>query len=376
MKVAIDVAQTCVKRAGMGWHADAFAHAIVEQTSPQNVMLYHHFGEWLNQNTHLGTFIDEVDAPFWGMPRLEAANLWKEIQTGNRALPLNPDIVHSTSFMAPRIPDAKLVYTIHDLCFWTHPEFTPESNRVLCQRQLLASLQHADAFHFISQSSRDDFEAILPGFLERKNKLNLVAPSGSRLALHALPKPSPNASDSQAPWLFVGTIEPRKNVDALLDAYSIYAQMTSCPRALVLAGGQGWKSADTHERIAQLQQELPISYLGYIDESKLVELYKSAFAFLYPSHYEGFGLPVIEAMSFGLPCIANPAPSIVEFAEGSSTLIDFVDSRAVAQAMIELEANPKHYGELSTAGTKKAEEFTWKKTATSLVEFYQQILGA
>lgn len=375
MKIAVDVAQTCGERAGMGWHADAIARALVKQVGPASVMLYHHFGDWINPTTRTGSRIEGVEQPFMDMPHPKAAALWQAIQAGTCPLPLAPDIVQSTSFMAPRTPGAKLVYTIHDLCFWTHPEFTSETNRVLCQRQVLAALQYADAFHFISQSSRRDFEAILPGYLERSAKPHLIVPSGSRLTPKARERASPGLPDRQAPWLFVGTIEPRKNVDALLDAYLSYGQRSQAkPRPLVLAGGQGWESAATHQRIAQLQQEHDIQYLGYVDEAKLSELYQNAFALLCPSHYEGFGLPVIEAMSVGLPCLANPVPAIVEFAAGCAKWVDFGDRAMVADTMIELEADELRYKHLEIAGHEKAAEFTWQRTAASLVAFYQQIL--
>ncbi|MBD5780908.1 glycosyltransferase family 4 protein [Pelagicoccus sp. NFK12] len=373
MKVAIDVAQTCRNRAGGGWHADSLARALAEELGKESVILYHHFGDWLNPDTRPGTEIEGVAEPFRAQTREEAREVWREIANGSPP-PLAPDIVHSNSFMAPSVPTAKLVYTVHDLCFWTHPQFTSETNRSVCQKHLLLALQRACAFHFISETTRNDFENLLPGFLERSKKPHVVAQSGCRLE-----PPPPTASANpqkspQSPWLFVGTIEPRKNVEALLDAYVEYAKRQDQPRPLHIIGGQGWESQATHNRISSLSRNNDIRYHGYVADERLKEHYRSAYALLCPSHYEGFGLPVIEAMSYGLPCIANSIPSIREFAEGSIELVDFSDIRSVCSAMLQLESEPERYSERRWQGLKTSSHFTWQRTASTLIDFYHQLI--
>ncbi len=374
MKIAIDVAQTCNARAGCACHADALAHAMAQVVTPSSLQLYHQFGAWTNLSTAAGTHIPGIAAPMAGLSRPQAHALWAAIESGETPLPGAPDIVHSNSFMAPATPGAKLVYTVHDLCFWTLPEYGTPLNRIGCQKHFLQALRRADAFHFISETTRDDFESCLPGWLHESRRPAIVARSGLRLRPAAPPQPAARFADPLAPWLFVGTIEPRKNVEALLDAYERYWQRSPRKRPLLLAGQPGWSSAATHQRLETLARRLPIRYLGPIDDPALAAAYHSAFALLAPSHHEGFGLATLEALAFGLPCVASPHAAAAEFRCNAIRFADFSRPDHAADALLLLEADPAAYAILASQATAAAAPYCWTRTAQTLLDFYETLL--
>src|ERR1700722_19547472 len=150
---------------------------------------------------------------------------------------------------------------------------------------MLNAVHSAAALVFISENSRRDFYRIFPK-AQRVQKLpTVVLPLASRFPNLQEARPSCNSG----PWLSVGALEPRKNYDLLLDAYEIYRRESKIKRHPVLAGGKGWKSEGTWNRIMELQRTGVIQHRGYISDSELQKLYQQAFSFVFPSHYEGFG---------------------------------------------------------------------------------------
>jgi glycosyltransferase involved in cell wall biosynthesis len=373
MRIGLDVAQTCFERHGCGWVADRIATAIGFACPNDEVILYHQFGEWLNWSTSQGTVIGlpNVSAPFMGSSWWDARIAWKRIESGRVNLPGEPEVVHSFSFQAPVVGNARLVYTIYDFSFWTHPEFTTEDNRLNCQRGMLDAMHSADALVFISENSRRDFHTILPK-VQRLQKLpSIVLPLASRFPTLQ----EARASFHPGPWLSIGALEPRKNFDLLLDAYEIYRRESKIKRQLVLAGGKGWKSEGTWNRIKELQRIGAVKHRGYVPDSELQGLYQQAFCLVFPSHYEGFGLPVLEAMSQGCPVISAGNSSLPEVGAGAICYWDGESAATLAGAMLQLERNEENYLRQSKEGLERAGLFSWERTALELRKFYDQVLG-
>ncbi len=232
LRIGFDVAQTCQERAGCGWYADSLARALVAAEPENEYYFYHHFGHWFNEHTDTGTHIDAPGAhsPLEALSREEAAAFWAEVRAGRTPLPGEPDIVHANSYQAPPVGGARLVFTVYDVSYWMHPEFTTDGNRLHCQDGVFAALQRADGFLFISESSHREFDRILPGWLERHGKPWAVTPLGQR------ERPAvENSTDAGTTggdfWLAVGTLEPRKNYETLLDALDLYWSRSAAPPA-------------------------------------------------------------------------------------------------------------------------------------------------
>jgi len=373
MRIGLDVAQTCVERLGCGWVADRIATAVGNICSGDEVILYHQFGEWLNWNTSEGTMVarSNVSAPFMGSSWLSASIAWKKIEAGRTNLPGDPEIVHSFSFQAPAVGNARLVYTVYHLSFWTHPEFTTEANRLSCQRGLLNALRRASALVFISENSRNDFFSLLNCSDRVRALPSAVMPLASRFPGLA----EARAGFSSGPWLSVGAMEPRKNIDLLLDAFENYQSRSNHRRKLCLAGGKGWKTEATWKRIADLQRRGLVEHRGYVSDSELERLYNEAFGFVFPSHYEGFGLPVLESMSQACPVICSKNSSLPEVGGDAVLYWDGTSAETLADSMLELEQDESQYKQLSKSGLDRSRLFSWEKTALELRMFYDRVSG-
>ena len=169
-----------------------------------------------------------------------------------------------------------------------------------------------------------------------------------------------------------GTIEPRKNIGRLLDAYESLPIAIRSRWPLVLCGFAGWKSELLHERIADLERQGSIRYLGYISDTDLPLLYAGARAFIYPSLYEGFGLPVLEAMAAGVPIVYSDAASIPEVAGNAGIMVNPQDTRALANSIAEILENESSRTKLIQAGLQRASRFSWEHCAANTAQIYQQ----
>lgn len=373
MKIGLDVAQTCAERAGCGWHADALSRALVAEGLPRGHQfeLYHHFGDWVNSDTSRGTLIDDrrVSSPLRDMDPAAARKFWHDVATGE-PLPGKPDVVVSFSFHAPKLPHSRLLYTVHDVVFWLYPEFSTESTRLICQREMLQALSRAAGFLFVSESTRREFNLMLPGWLETCGRPHAITPGASRFSSAS----SPRAWSNEAPWLVVGSLEPRKNHACALDAYEIYLARSAYRRPLVFAGGTGWKSEALHPRLKALADRgVPVRWLGYVPDAELAALYQSSFALLAPSWHEGFGLPLVEAMSAGLPALASLRGSLAEVGGEAARYIAAENPEGYAAAMLALEADPGSYARRAEASLVRSHAFSWTKTAKTLLDFIERL---
>lgn len=368
MRIGLDVAQTCVERHGCGWVADRIATAVANVCPTDEVILYHQFGNWLNWDTSKGTVIERpnVSAPFLGSSWVASKIAWKRVEAGRADLPGMPEVVHSQSFQAPFVGSTQLVYTVYDLSFWTHPKFTTEANRLSCQRGMLDALHSAAGLVFISENSRSDFLNLFPLLRERCALPTIVISLASRFPCVAEARQSFVAG----PWLSVGALEPRKNFNVLLDAFETYWNRSKHRRILTLAGGKGWKSESTWKRIADLQRCGMVRHHGYVSDNELARLYREAFGFVFPSHYEGFGLPVLESMSLGCPVICAKNSSMPEVGGEAVLYWDGQSAGTLAEAMLQLEQEQELYRRLSSEGLEGSRRFSWEKSAQALRKFY------
>jgi glycosyltransferase involved in cell wall biosynthesis len=371
MRIGFDVAQTCEPKAGCGWVADLMARALAEEAPKDEISLYHHFGTWLNEDTSKGTHLlqQNITEPFLSLSVAAARELWTAVDSGQGELPGNPEIVHSNCYQAPRVGSAKLVYTVHDVSFWVYPEFTTEVNRLVCQQGVLGAVSRADGLVFVSESTRREFEKMFPGLCHRRNIAAVVAPNASRYLLLSTPR----LEVSSGGWLAVGSLEPRKNYGALLDALERYWPRSKGRRPLTIAGGSGWKSQKLRHRIQELEQRGLVRYLGYVSEERLEQLYREAFALVFPSHYEGFGMPIVEAMSQGCPVITRRNSSLEEV--GGSAALYYNDTvEDLVQWMLNLENSPDLCFERSRLSLAQARKFDWSISARFVLELYHSLL--
>ncbi|HET6770603.1 MAG TPA: glycosyltransferase family 1 protein [Actinomycetota bacterium] len=282
------------------------------------------------------------------------------------------DIVHAPSPAAipPPGPGQRLVVTVHDLAFRVYPSLFPTSWRVLFRLGTRRAVRRADAIITVSQSTADDLVRYARADPAR---IHVVPLAASLLATEVDVDESLERMKVRAPYvLFVGTIEPRKNLVRLIRAYRRATARAGLPHRLVLAGPLGWRPAPLLREIA-VDGPGEILLTGKRTLEELDALYRGAAAFAYPSLYEGFGLPVLEAMARGLPCVVSNTSSLPEVAGDAALVVEPRSISGLATAIERVLTDEGERARLSTAARARAGQFSWEQTARATLKVYESL---
>ena len=296
---------------------------------------------------------------------------------GRPALPTalgETDVVHATNHAAvpPVNPGQKLVVTVHDLAYERFPRAFTRRWRWLYRAGVRAAVNRADALVVPSRSTHDDLVEV--GADPARIHVTPLAPCLARSEI----EPAQVLTRLRVPTpivLNVGTLEPRKNQLGLVRAYRRMVASTGLPHTLVLAGPAGWGTGDLIRELAAPGPGRVIR-TGSLPAEDLDALYRSADAFAYPSVYEGFGLPVLEAMERGVPTVTSLVSSLPEVAGDAAVLVDPTDEVALADALERLLTDPTFADDLRRRGAEHAGRFSWAATARATVEVYRLVSGA
>ncbi len=378
MHIGFDISQTGSGKAGCGYFAHALIRAMLELAPEHRYSLYPSFGDFyfdammplLNpysgRDVHYGPrhLSRETARVFWNGAEVESA-------LGR------PDIIHANNFWClTQLASSRLIYTFYDMGFAVEPAWATEANRVGCFDGVFRSAMVADWVVAISEASRAHYLSVFPHFQE--DRIRVIYPC-SRFADSSAQGKRPKALDAVPTggyWLNVGTIEPRKNQRRLVEAYARYLAMGGTPMPLVLAGGKGWLMENFQEHLSELGIGAQIVMTGYVSDDELIWLYRNCYANLYPSLFEGFGLPVLEGMQFGAPTLTSNSTSIPEVAGDAAILLAPEDIEGWAQAMLRLDGNRLERDQLSASALMQARRFDWKHSAVALLQLYEVALAS
>lgn len=287
----------------------------------------------------------------------------------------NVDIVHSNTFAGPALKRKKLVSTIYDATVITHPECHSKANVTRCKKGIEESIRNARAIIAISEHTKKDL-------VER-----LGAPPGMITVTHLAAGPEfhevNEASSLEAVRqkyalprnyiLFMGSLEPRKNVKTLLSAYASLPGKVKNEFSLVIAGAKGWLNSDIPGMVNELGIEKRTVFTGYIEKEDMSAVYSAGSVFVYPSLYEGFGLPVLEAFACGTPVITSNTSSMPEVAGDAAILVDPSDPAEFASALEGLLMDEGRRREMKGRGFKRAALFSWEKCAKETIAVYEKV---
>ncbi len=282
------------------------------------------------------------------------------------------DAYHAMAFVGPLFGAPPTVVTVYDLSFIHAPERLPALRRLYLRWLTAITARRARRVIAISHSTARDVAATFSIPIER---IDVAAPGVDLDRYRPLP-PADIAAFRAANglpdrfWLFVGTLEPRKNLVTLLEAYAGLSMAERLP--LVLAGGKGWDYAPIFEAVERLGLNEAVRFPGFVATDDLPLWYNSAEAFVYPSLFEGFGLPVLEAMACGAPVIVSDASSLPEVAAQAGLCLPPQDAPAWTEALRRAAGDADWRRAASEAGQREARRFTWIETARQTAASYRR----
>jgi len=286
------------------------------------------------------------------------------------------DVFHSPDFALPPLRRARGVVTVHDLSFLRVPQCAEPSLRAFLERAVPRALSRAAHVVADSANTRKDLIELLA---IPPDKITVVPAGVShhfRPVRNNLQLAEVRARYHLPQWfiLSVGTLEPRKNFPRLISAFAQLRRHTGLPHELVIAGGEGWLFQDIYDRVAKEGLEGLVHFTGFVAEDDLPALYTLADLMVYPSLYEGFGLPPLEAMACGTPVVASNNSSLPETLGNAALLVDAEDTEAMADAMARVLGNANLRTRLSDLGRAQAARFTWENAARTLLAVYHKVM--
>jgi glycosyltransferase involved in cell wall biosynthesis len=315
--------------------------------------------------------IDARLAPF-STASPPARALWEQLFQPAHLVRDNIDLLHGPAYALPLICPTRSVVTIHDLSFFLYPQTFNRGNRLYLRLMTYLAARRADAVIAVSEHTRQDVIRLLDVPADHVH----AVPNGIDSVFRPLPEHEVQRfrAEHQLPKRFVlciSTIEPRKNLATLIRAY---ATLGNTEHRLIIGGGRGWKYESIFALVDELGLRDRIWFPGFVRHSELPHWYNAADAFVFPSIYEGFGLPPLEAMACGTPVIASNASSLPEVVGSAGLLVDPTDVAALADAIHQVLRNPELAATMSAQGLTRADRFSWKASAERTAAVYERIL--
>jgi glycosyltransferase involved in cell wall biosynthesis len=289
------------------------------------------------------------------------------------------DIYHSTHYVLPAVVPCRAVVTIHDIIHLLYPEFLPHALAFFyANRMIRRSLARGDRIIAGSRNTRDD---LLQYFDVDAGKIDVVYYGVADRFRHRLGKAEVSEALAEIgidrPYiLFVGNPKPHKNLDNVVLAYAKARDLHRFDADLVCVGGEGPETTRVRERARQLGISEQVRFPGRLSDRLMPAIYQGAELFVYPTLYEGFGLPVVEAMAAGTPVITSNKSALREIAEGYADLVDPVDVERMAATIAHCMSDHEHRAALAGLGSRRAADFHWRRTAEHTLSVYQRALGS
>ncbi len=373
MHVCLDISATAQKHAGLGRYAGETARALAEHRPDIKLSLfYNRHGEARLPDylSHLPYQTVNVGNKPWRTAALLSQLIHWPLDNTFGAV----DIFHATNHLLAHFRRARTVFTLHDLIFLQYPEYHLPYNRWYLTFAMPRYLQAADIIITPSECSRQD---AIKFYKLPETKIRVIYEAASPIFKPATDPAQLNQVRRKFNLpdkyiLHVGTIEPRKNLSRLLDAFQ--PLLSDWPALkLVLVGKKGWLYDSFFNRLHALGLEECVIFPGYVDEIDLPAFYQLAEMFVFPSLYEGFGLGPLEAMACGTPVISSNRSSLPEVVGDAGILVDPADTTGLSQALHRLLSDPELRAELARRALLQAQKFSWQRAADRLSEVYQAL---
>jgi glycosyltransferase involved in cell wall biosynthesis len=286
-----------------------------------------------------------------------------------------PDLFIFPNFVRfPLAFKAKSITVVYDMSFELHKQYVAKANQEYLSRYVPVAVKRSDHIVTISRNSKRE---IVEFYGVSEDKVTIVNPALDHDVYN--PRPDSEVAEVKRKFkidskyvLYTGTLEPRKNIVGILDAYAGLDEKVRAEYALVLAGGKGWRDEQIARRLEELK-DLNIIITGYVEDEDLPALYSGAALFVFPSFYEGWGMPPLEAMACGTPVISADNSSLPEVVGKAGILLDAKDTAGLTKAMRAVLTDEKLAASLREGGLKHAQNFTWQTSAKVLLEVIKRV---
>jgi glycosyltransferase involved in cell wall biosynthesis len=368
--IGIDAQPLAREKSGVGYYTEQLIRAL-EMVDGQN--------EYVLFSTN------DFDPPFSDSTRFRKritpyvwSYAWMQVGQPFQILKERLDLYHGPNFVAPLAAPCPTLITIHDLSSFIMREKHRWMNNLIQRLLVPSSARRSRAIIAVSEATRNDIMRIL-GIPAHKIR---VIPEG----VEGIFEPVTDDESRnhircklglpQKYILFVGTLEPRKNIPTLLEAYARLIRSGDTEHRLVLAGGHGWGSDAIPQKMRSLGIEANVKFTGYVAREDMSALYSMADLFVYPSLYEGFGLPPLEAMACGTPTIVSDGSSLSSVVADAGLRVDPLDIAGLAEAMRRVLLDETLRRDLIEKGKKRAKCYSWETTARETLALYQEVVSA
>jgi alpha-1,3-rhamnosyl/mannosyltransferase len=303
------------------------------------------------------------------------ADRWRRIRLASQTRGAAWSLFHETNFVSPQFK-LPLVTTVHDMSYLRYPQFLPKDRLAWLRRRMGVTLGRSRVIVTDSRFTRDELLELCPGVDPRRV---VVTQLGVDLEYFADPAHELRKEEVRRRLelpaqfvLYLGTLEPRKNLQGLIQAYRMLPERLQREYPLVLAGMSGWKENYFRRALDELHGRGVLREVGYVDETDVPALMKSASVFCFPSFYEGFGLPPLEAAACGTPVLCSRAASLPEVMGEAAVYVDPSSPDEISAGLLQLLDDESLRRSLQTAGPARAALFSWESCARQTVAAYRQ----
>lgn len=372
MKIGFDATPIAARKSGIGYYAENLLRGLAEDDRIEEILLFSNrepvfdgplppHARWIGDRTF------PQRAP------------WLQFILPGLIRRERPDLMHYVNYNAPAIFSHPFVVTFHDMVLFHHPEFFTWKKRILTRSLMPWVARRSRAIVTVSETVRGEILAGLPVAPEKvfavhnaAGEIFAPAPAAAQAAVrgrHGLSRPY---------LLFVGTLEPRKNLARVLAAFDAWKRASGQPHQLAVVGGRGWKYHGILEQVEKLQHKTDVCFLDYVPLEEIPALYSAAELFVFPSIYEGFGIPVVEALQCGTPALLSDIPVHHEVAGDAARYCDPLSTTSIETALRDAIDELAHDGAAVAArrqrGLERTARFTWRDSARLTADVYAAVL--
>ena len=383
MRIGIDVSRYFDRSGGVGIYAANLLKYLLKIDKNNEYNAYSFFYNCFPSNWKHKKIIDEfrkygkVNFSQINLPTSILKRKWNNSSIEKKEkLMGSVDIIHSTAYMIPELFNARLVVTIHDLSFLIFPEYHTKENYELVLSNLIYLNSRPDMVICDSLQTKKD---VIKYFHVPEEKLIVIylgVDDSFREEIDSdfRKKILEKYGLTGKYLLCVASVEPRKNFLRIINVFSEFIKQEEYKEySLVCVGGRGWKNIEIYSLVKQKNLEGKIKFLRSIEECELAPIYNQAEIFLYPSLYEGFGLPVLEAMACAVPVITSNVSSLPEVASDAAILVNPYSEKDIYTAVCSLLENGSLRKKLISKGLDRVREFSWEKTARETLKVYHEV---